>query len=104
MAMGKKSISDCRSNVNLLNDIITSNTDYNQAFNNIKSDAEYQKFISQTEIGKVLDEKLIKSLELYGRLWESLEGLVGKTNKFLDAQEALNNRLKVESGGESNEY
>ena len=103
MAMGKESISGCRFNVNLLNNIITSNTDYNQAFNNIKSDAEYQKFISQTEIGKVLAEKLIKSLELYGSLWESLEGLVGKTNKFLDAQEALNNRQNAGSGGGFNE-
>ena len=98
MAMGRNAIQSCRENVSYFN-AKWENSDYTQILSKVQSDAEYQKFVSQTETGKVLNEKLTKMFELYGKLWVSLEGLGAKTRAFLDAQEALNNRENIGSGG-----
>lgn len=99
MAMGRDSIAECRSDVSYFNSS-WENQNYKATYESIQGDPEYQKFISQTELGKELNVKLGAMLDLYGELWNTLGELGDKTRLFLNAQEALNNGDDVSSGTE----
>lgn len=90
MAMGRDSISECRSDVSYFNSK-WENPSYKATYESIQGDPEYQKFVSQTELGKELNVKLGAMLDLYGELWNTLGDLGDKTRAFLNVQEALNN-------------
>lgn len=90
MAMGRDSIAECRSDVSYFNSS-WENQNYKATYESIQGDPEYQKFVSQTELGKELNVKLGSMLDLYGELWNTLGDLGDKTRAFLNVQEALNN-------------
>jgi hypothetical protein len=90
MAMGRETIEQCRNTINYFNNG-WSNQAYKNYLQELLNDVEYQKFITQTDIGKVLNEKLIQTIELYGVLWNTLGELGDKTRAFLNNQESLNN-------------
>jgi hypothetical protein len=89
MAMGRDSITQCRSDVAYFNNS-WENPNYKAVFDSIQGDPEYSKFIEQTDLGKELNTKLGAMLDLYGSLWNTLGELGDKTRSFLNVQEALN--------------
>lgn len=99
MAMGRQSIEYCKQDVSYFNGS-WENSDYKTKFNLLQDDAEYKKFIAETDLGEKLNVKLNSMFDLYGDLWKTLGELGDKTRSFLSVQEALNAGDTGESGGD----
>lgn len=103
MAMGKEAIENCRTTISYFNSG-WENGAFRSYFEDLNSDNEYAKFIAQTNAGKELNEKLSRTLDLYGQLWNTLEELGDKTRTFLKAQEALNEHFGGSAGSSGVSY
>ena len=67
-------------------------SDIEAAINKLHSDANYMTFVENTDIGKSIDQRIMKLKGIGKSTGSDVEKLVKRTQSFLDQQRILNKR------------
>ncbi len=90
MALGKSNIENARNSLGVIASKTEDARNSNKAFLDLFNDANFQKFVSETNKGKVLNDQLVALQKWLESLCSTVDDLKDKTNGYLNNQESLN--------------
>lgn len=66
--------------------------DLQQLQSSINSDSNFQQYVAGTDVGTRDNETILKIIEIANKSCDSTDGVIGRTNSFLDQQHQDNIR------------
>ncbi len=90
MALGNSGIAAARNELSTISAKVAAARATNESFKKLFNDANFQKFVAETNKGTVINEQLQKLSEWSASLCETVESMTAKTQNYLDHQESLN--------------
>ena len=90
MALGKTAIQNARDSLNVIKKNLDSASTSNREFINLFNDANFQKFVRETNKGKTLNDQLKALSDWLTSLESVVQSLDEKTSKYLSTQDSLN--------------
>jgi hypothetical protein len=90
MALGKTAIQNANDSLNNIRKNLDAASKSNKDFINLFSDANFQKFVMETNKGKTLNDQLKALSDWLTSLEGVIQSLDDKTKKYLSTQDSLN--------------
>ncbi len=90
MALGTTAIQNARDSLNVIKKNLDSASTSNREFINLFNDANFQKFVRETNKGKTLNDQLKALSDWLTSLESVVQSLDDKTSKYLSTQDSLN--------------
>ncbi len=90
MALGKTAIQNANDSLNNIRKNLDAASKSNKDFINLFSDANFQKFVMETNKGKTLNDQLKALSDWLTSLESVIQSLDDKTKKYLSTQDSLN--------------
>ncbi len=90
MALGTTAIQNARDSLNVIKKNLDSASTSNREFINLFNDANFQKFVKETNKGKTLNDQLKALSDWLTSLESVVQSLDDKTSKYLSTQDSLN--------------
>ena len=90
MALGANAIQNARDSLNVIRKNLDAASTSNKDFMNLFNDANFQKFVRETNKGKTLNDQLKALSDWLTSLESVVQSLDDKTNKYLSTQDSLN--------------
>jgi hypothetical protein len=90
MALGKSSIELARTSLAAIRTNCDMAEQSNKDFITLFNDPNFQKFVSETNKGKELQNQLQSLSNWIGSMCSTVESLSARTDRFLNTQESLN--------------
>ncbi len=90
MALGRSSIEQARTSLAAIRANCDMAEQSNKDFISLFNDPNFQKFVNETNKGKELQSQLESLSNWIGSMCSTVETLSGRTERFLNTQESLN--------------
>lgn len=90
MNVGNYEINICRKCMINMKKNLENNTEFQNEYNILKKNLEYEIFIAKTKLGQEIDEKLREMDQCWNNMTTTINELVNATNQYLNAQEKIN--------------
>ena len=90
MALGTTAIQNARDSLNVIKKNLDAASTSNREFINLFNDANFQKFVRETNKGKTLNDQLKALSDWLTSLEGVIQSLDDKTKKYLSTQDSLN--------------
>ena len=90
MALGATAIQNARDSLNIIKKNLDAASTSNREFISLFNDANFQKFVQETNKGKSLNDQLKALSDWLTSLETVVQSLEDKTNKYLSTQDSLN--------------
>jgi hypothetical protein len=90
MALGTTAIQNARDSLNVIKKNLDAASTSNREFINLFNDANFQKFVKETNKGKTLNDQLKALSDWLTSLESVVQSLDEKTSKYLSTQDSLN--------------
>jgi hypothetical protein len=90
MALGTTAIQNARDSLNVIKKNLDAASTSNREFINLFNDANFQKFVKETNKGKTLNDQLKALSDWLTSLESVVQSLDDKTSKYLSTQDSLN--------------
>jgi len=90
MALGTTAIQNARDSLNIIKKNLDAASTSNREFISLFNDANFQKFVQETNKGKSLNDQLKALSDWLTSLETVVQSLEDKTNKYLSTQDSLN--------------
>ncbi len=90
MALGATAIQNARDSLNVIKKNLDAASTSNREFISLFNDANFQKFVQETNKGKSLNDQLKALSDWLTSLETVVQSLEDKTNKYLSTQDSLN--------------
>lgn len=90
MALGKSNIEKARQSLDNIANKLASAQDNNESFLELFNDVNFQKFVSETNKGTLLNDQLVSLKKWINSMCVTVEDLKAKTELYLNNQETLN--------------
>ena len=90
MALGTTAIQNARDSLNVIKKNLDAASTSNREFINLFNDANFQKFVRETNKGKTLNDQLKALSDWLTSLESVVQSLDDKTSKYLSTQDSLN--------------
>ena len=90
MALGTTAIQNARDSLNVIKKNLDAASTSNREFINLFNDANFQKFVRETNKGKALNDQLKALSDWLTSLESVVQSLDDKTSKYLSTQDSLN--------------
>lgn len=90
MALGTTAIQNARDSLNIIKNNLDAASTSNREFISLFNDANFQKFVQETNKGKSLNDQLKALSDWLTSLETVVQSLEDKTNKYLSTQDSLN--------------
>lgn len=102
MALGKSSIDHLSNSMTASkNNVKRFYNDLDAAIKELHSNENYNTFVANTDIGKTIEERLIRLISVGKSTGGDIEKLVNRTQAFLDEQRVLNSKLSASTSQSS---
>ncbi len=92
MALGNSGIAAARNELSTIGAKVAAAKATTESFKKLFNDANFQKFVAETNKGSLINEQLQKLAEWSNSMCDTVESMKAKTQNYLDHQEALNRR------------
>ena len=92
MALGNSGIAAARSELNTISTKLAVARESNNSFSKLYTDENFQKFVAETTKGTTANDQLKQLIEWISSMCETVQGMVEKTQRYLDRQEELNSK------------
>lgn len=90
MALGKSGIAAARNELNTIGSKVAEARATNESFIKLYSDANFQKFVAETDRGSLINEQLQNLAKWTASMCDTVDNMRKNSEKYLDQQEALN--------------
>ena len=90
MALGKSGIAAAREELNTIGSKVAEARVANDSFIKLYSDVNFQKFVSETDRGSLINEQLQNLAKWTASMCDTVDNMRKHSEKYLDQQEALN--------------
>lgn len=90
MALGKSGIAAAREELNTIGSKVAEARVANDSFIKLYSDVNFQKFVSETDRGSLINEQLQNLAKWTASMCDTVDNMRKNSEKYLDQQEALN--------------
>lgn len=90
MALGKSGIAAAREELNTIGSKVAEARVTNDSFIKLYSDVNFQKFVSETDRGSLINEQLQNLAKWTASMCDTVDNMRKNSEKYLDQQEALN--------------
>lgn len=90
MALGKSGIAAAREELNTIGSKVAEARVANDSFIKLYSDVNFQKFVSETDKGSLINEQLQNLAKWTASMCDTVDNMRKNSEKYLDQQEALN--------------
>lgn len=90
MALGSSGINAAREELKKISDKVNNARNSNQKFIKLYGDANFQKFVSETNKGQTINDQLQKLSKWIDSMCDTVDNMRSKTESYLAQQESLN--------------
>ena len=90
MALGRSAIAETRTSLEAMSTSLVEAKEYDESFKKLFTDANFQKFVSETGKGTTINEQFNALYDWINQMAETLDTLKSRTDSFLNEQETIN--------------